>query len=76
MGGVDITSQVFKGTETNLYRKVTKTLSHCTADGKIAVIDGQDFVCQLTADDGYTLDDEAGASIVITVSGTQVYPIV
>ena len=76
MGGVDITSQVFKGTETNLYRKVTKTLSHCTADGKIAVIDGQDFVCQLTADDGYTLDEEAGASIVITVSGTQVYPIV
>ena len=76
MGGVDITSQAFKGTETNLYRKVTKTLSHCTADGKIAVIDGQDFVCKLTADNGYTLDEEAGASIVITVGGTQVYPIV
>lgn len=76
MGGVDITSQVFKGTETNLYRSVTKTLSNCTADGKMAVIDGQDFVCQLTADDGYTLDEEAGASIVITVGGTQVYPTV
>lgn len=76
MGGVDITSQVFNGTETNLYRKVTKTLSHCSAEGKIVVIDGQDFVCQLTADNGYTLDEEAGASIVITVGGTQVYPTV
>ena len=76
MGGVNITSQVFKGTETNLYRKVTNVLSHRTADGKIAVIDGQDFVCQLTADNGYTLDEEAGASIVITVGGIQVYPIV
>ena len=76
MGGVDITSQAFNGTETNLYRKVTKTLSHCIADGKIAVIDGQDFVCELTADDGYTLDEEAGASIVVTVGGAQVYPTV
>ena len=76
MGGVDITSQVFNGAETNLYRGVTKVLSHCSAEGKIVVIDGQDFVCQLTADDGYTLDEKAGASIVITVGGTQVYPTV
>ena len=76
MDGVIITSQVFKGIETNLYRKVTNVLSHCTADGKIDVIDGQGFVCKLTADNGYTLDEEAGASIVITVGGTQVYPIV
>ena len=76
MGGVDITSQVFNGTETNLYRGVTKVRSHCSAEGKIAVIDGQDFVCQLIADDGYTLDEKAGASIVITVGGTQVYPTV
>ena len=55
---------------------MTKTLSHCTADGKIDVIDGQDFVCKLIADNGYTLDEEAGASIVITVDGTQVYPII
>lgn len=74
MGGVNITSQVFKGTKTNLYRGVTKTLEHCTADGKMAVIDGQDFTCKLTASEGYTLDESAGASIVITVGGTQVYP--
>ena len=75
MGGVNITSQVFKGTKTNLYRKVTQTLTHCTSNSiKTAVIDGQDFTCKLTADEGYTLDESAGASIVITVGGTQVYP--
>lgn len=74
MGGVDITSNCFEGTETNLLRNVTKTPSHCSIIGRDTVIDGQDFVGTVTAEEGYTLDEEAGASIVISVGGTQIYP--
>ena len=66
MGGVDITSDVFRGTKTNLYYAINKNLTGCSFDGKDAVIAGQDFVAKLTADSGYTLD---GATITITLGG-------
>lgn len=66
MGGVDITSAVFKGTKTNLYYSVNKNLVGCSIDGKNAVIAGQDFVASLTADSEHTLD---GASVTITMGG-------
>ena len=66
MGGVDITSDVFKGTKTNLYYAINKNLTGCSLDGKNVVIAGQDFVAKLTADSGYTLD---GATITITLGG-------
>ena len=66
MGGVDITSDVFRGTKTNLYYAINKNLTGCSFDGKDAVIAGQDFVAKLTADSGYTLD---GATITITMGG-------
>lgn len=66
MGGVDITSAVFKGTKTNLYYAINKNLTGCSLDGKNVVIAGQDFVAGLTADSEYTLD---GATITITMGG-------
>lgn len=67
MGGVDVTSSVWGGTETVLRRKVTASLTHCTSDnGKVAVIDGQGYAATLTAASGYTLD---GASITILMGG-------
>lgn len=66
MGGVDITSSVFKGTRTNLCRAVEKNLTNCTLDGKKTVIDGQDYVAILTADEGYTFE---GGTITITMGG-------
>ena len=53
MGGTDITSQVWDGSETNLYRSVSLTLTNCVADNsRRAVIDGQAYACTLTADAG------------------------
>lgn len=67
MGGVDVTSSVWGGTETVLRRKVTVSLTHCTSDnGKVAVIDGQGYAATLTAAEGYTLE---GATISITIGG-------
>lgn len=67
MGGVDVTSSVWGGTETVLRRKVTVSLTQCTSDNsKVAVIDGQDYAATLTAAEGYTLD---GASVTISMGG-------
>lgn len=70
MGGVDITDSVFTGEHTNLYRSISKTLSHCAIDNqKNAVIDGQSYAAEITVDDGYTLD---GATVSITMDGTDI----
>ena len=70
MGGVDVTSSAWSGTETVLRRKVTVSLTHCTSDNsKVAVIDGQGYAAALTAAEGYTLD---GATISILMGGVDV----
>lgn len=67
MGGVDVTSSVWRGRETVLNRRVTESLTNCTSDNsKVAVIDGQSYAATLTADAGYTLE---GATISITMGG-------
>lgn len=67
MGGVDVTSSAWSGTETVLRRKATASLTHCTSDnGKVAVIDGQGYAATLTAAEGYTLE---GASVTILMGG-------
>ena len=67
MGGVDVTSSAWSGTETVLRRKVTVSLTHCTSDNsKVAVIDGQGYAATLTAAEGYTLE---GASVTILMGG-------
>jgi hypothetical protein len=56
MGGVDITSQAFSGTKTNLKRSVTYNLSNCySTTDKQAVINGQMFYTEIVAAAGYTL---------------------
>ena len=70
MGGVDVTSSVWSGTETVLRRKVTASLTHCTSDNdKKTVIDGQGYAATLTAADNYTLE---GASVTILMGGVDV----
>ena len=70
MGGVDVTSSVWSGTETGLRRKVTASLTHCTSDNdKKTVIDGQGYAATLTANSGYTLE---GATISIMMGGVDV----
>lgn len=67
MNGADITSTVWKGTETNLQRKVRFNLTNCSADNtRINVIDGQSYCTTISADVGYTLE---GASISVTMGG-------
>lgn len=59
----------FSGTEVNLWRKITYNLSNCVSSNRvISVIDGQGFVADITANDGYTLD---GATVSITMGGTE-----
>ena len=69
MGGTDVTKAVFKGTPTNLYRAITKNLTNCTLDGKNIVIDGQGYVANLTAEDGFTLE---GGTVSITMGGVNI----
>lgn len=70
MGGADVTSSAWSGTETVLRRKVTTSLTHCISDNsKVAVIDGQGYAATLTAADNYTLE---GASITILMGGVDV----
>lgn len=70
MGGVDITAQVWQGTKTELYRKVTLKLDNCSTDNTSPkVIDKQSYGANITADDGYTLE---GASVQITMGGIDV----
>lgn len=70
MGGADITANVWHGEETNLYRRVTLTLSGCSCDNTLQrVIDGQSYGAALTPDADYTLD---GAAVRITMGGIDV----
>ena len=70
MGGVDITADVWRGEETNLYRRVTLKLSGCSCDNTLRrVIDGQSYGAALTPDADYTLD---GAAVRITMGGIDV----
>lgn len=67
MGGVDVTASVFKGYKTTLNRAVVKNLTNCSLDNtRTIVIDGQGYVSNLTADEGFTLD---GATVTITMGG-------
>ena len=70
MGGVDITAQVWQGTKTELYRKVTLKLYNCSTDNTSwKVIDKQSYGANITADAGYTLE---GATVQITMGGIDV----
>lgn len=70
MGGADITADVWRGEETNLYRRVTLKLSGCACDNTLRrVIDGQSYGATLTPDADYTLD---GAAVKITMGGINV----
>ena len=70
MGGADITADVWRGEETNLYRRVTLKLSGCSCDNTLQrVIDGQSYGAALTPDADYTLD---GAAVRITMGGIDV----
>ncbi len=70
MCGADITADVWRGEETNLYRSVTLKLSGCACDNTLRrVIDGQSYGATLTPDADYTLD---GAAVRITMGGNDV----
>lgn len=70
MGGADITADVWRGEETNLYRRVTLKLSGCACDNTLRrVIDGQSYGATLTPDADYTLD---GTAVKITMGGNDV----
>lgn len=70
MGGVDITADVWRGNETELYRKVTFNLVNCSTDNaQLRVIDGQSFGANISPDAGYELD---GATASITMGGKDV----
>lgn len=70
MGGVDVTSRAWSGTQTVLRRKVTASLTHCTSDNsRASVIDGQGYAATLTAAEDYTLE---GASVTIMMGGVDV----
>lgn len=70
MGGVDITADVWRGDETELYRKVKFNLVNCFTDNvQLRVIDGQSFGANISPDAGYELD---GATVSITMGGTDV----
>lgn len=67
MGGEDVTYLVFKGYETTINRAVVKNLTNCTLDNtQVVVIDGQGYVANLIANDGYALE---GAEVTITMGG-------
>lgn len=70
MDGVDITADVWRGNETELYRKVKFNLVNCSTDNvQLLVIDGQSFGANISPDAGYELD---GATVSITMGGTDV----
>ena len=70
MGGVDITAEVWRGDETELYHKVTYNLGNCFTDNtQLRVIDGQSFGANISPDAGYELD---GATASITMGGKDV----
>ena len=65
MGGTDITGAVFDGNVTVLRRVITKNLTQCTSSNTRAyAIDGQSYVTNLVANEGYSID-----SVSITMGG-------
>lgn len=67
MGGTDVTASVFKGYKTTLNRAVVKNLTNCSLDNpRTIVIDGQGYVANLSADEGFTLE---GVTVTITMGG-------
>lgn len=67
---VDITYEVWKGNETELYRKVTLNLVNCSIDNTLSrVIDGQSYGANISPNAGYKLDD---STVSITMGGTDV----
>lgn len=69
-GGKDITSSAWKGTATNLNRRVKTALKNCVINNdRKKVIDGQGYAAKITALAGYSLD---GAEIKITMGGVEV----
>lgn len=70
MGGVDVTSQVFKGTKTTLNHAVALNLKNCTTSNKKnAAMAGQAYVAFIEACEGYSLN---GATVTITMGGVDV----
>lgn len=70
MDGVDITADVWRGDETELYHKVTFNLGNCFTDStQLRVIDGQSFGANISPDAEYELD---GATASIMMGGTDV----
>lgn len=68
MGGVDVTSQVFKGTTDVLRRSITQNLTQCESNNARGyVIDGQSYVTTLTAHTGYAIN-----SVTILMGGVDV----
>lgn len=70
MGGEDVTTAVFQGKRTSFRHAVANQLSGCTSSNeRRAVVDGEGYVAQITAADGYTL---IGATVTITMGGVDV----
>lgn len=68
MGGTDVTGAVFDGNVTMLRRSITKNLTQCASSNtRIYVIDGQSYVTNLTANEGYSIN-----SVNITMGGVDV----
>lgn len=69
-GGKDITASAWKGTTTNLNRRVKTNLENCVVNNdRKKVIDGQGYAAEIKALAGYTLDN---AEITITMGGVDV----
>lgn len=69
MGGTDITSQVFSGTQTVRRFAVTANLTNCHSDAPRTAVDGAALTINLEADEEYTM---TGASVTVTMGGTNV----
>lgn len=68
MGGIDITGAVFDGNVTILRRSITKNLTQCASSNtRTYAIDGQSYVTNLTANEGYGID-----SVSIIMGGVDV----
>lgn len=68
MDGMDITGAVFNGNTTILRRSITKNLTQCASSNtRTYVINGQSYVTNLIANEGYSIN-----SVNITMGGVDV----
>lgn len=68
MGGADITSSAFKGTERIVKHTVTKTLNNSSADNTSSeVTDGASYAANITLDNGYEI-----TGVTATMGGTNI----